>query len=118
MNRPASRPSWPALKGQDEPSVPPLSLGALVRKSALLNVSIVATALPVLALVGGPWGALAAAAVLVMVSVFLWTATFAAFSFLSLVRIFRGQGRVAARRRSRAATQAAGLADGWLDGPF
>jgi hypothetical protein len=109
---PASNP-----KGQGSDQAPPLSLGRLVRKSALLNAGIVLSALPMAALMGGP-GALGPTGVLLAaVSVFLWAATFAAFSAMSLSRIFRQQASTAARRPSRRPGGRDGVADRWMDGP-
>jgi hypothetical protein len=95
-----------------------MSLRSVVRKSALLNATIVLTSFPVLVFAGGPKAVVPALVIMAGVSFLVWAATYTVFSFVSLARIYRilasGEPRRPfARRRSHA-----GVSDRWLDGPY
>lgn len=86
----------------------------LVIRSALLNLGILATALPVLAFAAGAEGLDAVALVLGGVSLLVWAATFAAYSFISLASLFsRPKG---AKPGNDPAPAGGAMADPWLDG--
>lgn len=113
--------STPAT-GQEPPRSPqqygrPLSL---VRKSVLLNLGIVVTALPVLALAGNVQTLIPTLVVLGAISVFIWTATFTTVSLVSVAKIFEVQRTHAATatpaHRNRETTL--GVADKWMDSPL
>jgi hypothetical protein len=106
-----------ASKGAECPDAPPLKLRGLVRKTALLNLGIVATALPIAALTGDPMAFVVALVVVALVSLVAWASTFAAFSFLSLARIFRAQAERRSLQAARRAEGRNGVADRWMDGP-
>ena len=80
------------------PPEPTTRLGTLIAKSALLNFVIVVTSLPVLVLSGGKAALYPALAVMLAISIVLWAATYAAFTFVALARIFRFQAGRASRR--------------------
>lgn len=91
------------------------SLQSIVRKSALLNLAIVLTSCPVLLFVGGPKAAVPTLAIMAGISILVWSATFALFSFVSLVRIFWTPDPSVKRGGSH--PPAEGVSDHWLDGP-
>jgi hypothetical protein len=91
------------------------NLKRVLWKSALLNLVIVATALPVITYSAGPKSVVPALAVLAAVSVLVWTSTLAVFSAWSLVWIAWTQARRAARRSARRA-ESGGVGDPWVDG--
>ncbi len=100
---------------EPEPRGP--SLRSVVRKSALLNLTIILTSFPVLVFAGGPAAVIPVLAIMAGISVLIWSTTFALFSFVSLVRIFwspatAGKPHSPSRRRP-----ASGLTDRWLDEP-
>jgi hypothetical protein len=91
----------------------------LVQKSALLNLGIVVTALPVLAFAGEPKAVPLLLAILTAISVFIWAATFTVSSFFPLARIFRAQAMSGAKPRLRVRAREAGVVpDPWLDDPL
>ena len=100
-----------------EKELPALSLRSVVRKSALLNLTIVLTSFPVLVFAGGPKAIGAILAIMAGISILIWTATFSLFSFVSLARIFWTPASSVARRELPHRTDQAGVADRWLDGP-
>jgi hypothetical protein len=89
----------------------------LVQKSALLNLGVVVTALPVLAFAVEPKAVPLILAILTAISVFIWAATFAVSSFVPLARIFRAQAMNGAKPRPRVRAREAGVPDQWMDGP-
>lgn len=97
---------------------PPRQGLSLAQKSALLNLGIIVTALPVLSFAGNPKAAPAIFLILAAISLFIWVATFVAASFILLARIFLGQASRGAKPSHRAPAQAAGIPDEWLDSPF
>ena len=106
----------PVVPGhENEPAV--LSLRSVVRKSALLNVTIVLTSFPVLVFAGGPNAVRPTLAIMAGISFVIWAATFALFSFVSLARIFWTQEASAARHESFRRARDGGVVDRWLDGP-
>ncbi len=107
----------PASVQADADPSPAPSLRSIVRKSLLLNLVIVATSFPVLTLAGGPDAVAPALAIMVGISVVIWTATFTLFSLVSLVRIFRRPISTEKRLDLRV-MRAAGVSDRWLDGPI
>lgn len=100
---------------EQEPRGP--GLRSVVRKSVLLNLTIVLTSFPVLVFAGGPAAVIPVLAIMAGISVLIWSTTFALFSFVSLARIFWSPataGNPDGRSRRRPAS---GLADRWLDEP-
>jgi len=114
MNSPARK---PVLFSDDENESPAPGLRSIVRKSALLNLTIVLTSFPVLVLAGGPRAVMPVLAIMVGISILIWTATFALFSFVSLARIFATPVSSVARRELPRRAEQTGVADRWLDGP-
>jgi hypothetical protein len=114
MNPPTIK---PVILPCDRDDSPPLSLRRVVRNSALLNVVIVLTSSPVLVLAGGPKAVVPTLAIMAGISVVIWTATFALFSFASLARIFWTPVSSVPKRDPPAVTEEPGVADRWLDGP-
>jgi len=100
---------------ENEPPAP--NLGSVVRKSALLNLTIVLTSLPVLIIAGGPEAVVPILEIMAGISVVIWSATFALFSLSSLPRLFRTPVSSVARRHPGHPAEEAGVADRWLDGP-
>jgi len=114
MNPPTRKPVlFPGY--ENEPPAP--SLRSIVRKSALLNLTIVLTSFPVLVFAGGPQAVGPTLAIMAGISILIWTTTFALFSFVSLAQIFWTPASSAARRELPQRTDQAGVADRWLDGP-
>ena len=94
------------------------SLRSIVRKSALLNLTIILTSFPVLVFAGGPRAVVPALAIMAGISVVVWTATFTLFSFITLARIFWTPASSLARGEPlHHHRREAGVADRWLDGP-
>lgn len=93
--------------------LPAPNLRRLVWKSALLNFGIFLSALPLAWFMGGTKVIAPALGLLLVVSLFVWSATFAISAFLSLCWIFRSQNQ----RRLQPSTNGIGVADNWLDGP-
>jgi hypothetical protein len=101
----------------EDPEPPAPSLGSVVRKSALLNAVIVLTSFPVLVSAGGPNAVVLTFAIMAGISVLIWTATFALFSFASFPRIFRPRAAHATQRVLFLPADDPGVADRWLDAP-
>jgi hypothetical protein len=114
MNQPTLKPV--ILPGYKSESPGP-SLRSIVRKSALLNLTIVLTSFPVLVLAGGPKAIAPTLAIMVGISVLIWTCTFTLFSFVSLARIFWIPVSPVAGREPPHPAEQADVADRWLDGP-
>lgn len=74
--------------GSDESQSPAPRLRSVVRKSALLNVTIFVTSFPVLVYEGGPKAIVPALEILAAISVLIWTATFTLYFFMTLPRLF------------------------------
>lgn len=108
----------PLIDLGDEQEPPRMSLRSVIRKSALLNVTVILTSFPVLVLAGGPRAILPALAVMIGISFIIWAATYAVFSFVSLARIFRILSSGDVRYHSARPRGQAGVADRWLDGPY
>jgi len=115
MSLPAPKPVSITRDG-DEATAP--SLRSVVRKSALLNLTVILTSFPVLVLAGGPKALVPALAIMAGVSVLIWTATYTVFSFVSLAQIYRILSSGGTRHRDAARRGHSGLADRWLDGPL
>jgi hypothetical protein len=96
---------------------PAPSLRRVVRNSALLNLVIVLTSCPVLVIAGGPNAVYPTLAVMVAISVLIWTTTFALFSFVTLPRLFRTPVSSVNLYDPTLPAEEAGVADPWLDGP-
>jgi anti-anti-sigma regulatory factor len=103
------------LSGSGELSSAP-SLQNIVRKSALLNLVIVLTSFPVLVFAGGMKAVVPALAIMAGITLLIWTATFALFSFVSLPRIFRTPLSSLTLRDSARTAEQAGVSNPWLDG--
>src|SRR4051794_3899391 len=106
-----------ARTGQSRTPIPMSGFGGLVRKTALLNLGIILSATAIAATLRRPASFLIIAFVVPMVSVVLWATTFAISAFVSLCRIFWGQGLRGTRRSPRHLTGGGGVGDPWLDGP-
>jgi hypothetical protein len=100
---------------RNEPPAP--SLRRIVRKSALLNLMVVLTSCPVLIFAGGPKAVYPTLDIMAGITVLIWIATFALFSFASFPRLFRPPVSPVMRRDPTLPPQEAGVADRWLDGP-
>ena len=74
------------------------SLRKIVRKSVLLNVVIVLTSFPVLVYSGGLKAIVPTLEIMVGISVLIWTATFALFSFVTFPRLFQAPASLAKPR--------------------
>lgn len=110
-----SKPNPLGVPGSENEAAAP-SLRSIIRKSALLNLTIVLTSFPVLVFAGGPNAVLPTLAIMAGISVVVWTATFTLFSFVSLARIFWTPASSAARGEPPHPAREAGVADRWLDG--
>ena len=110
-------PPKPAIASHDRSISSAPRLRGIVRKSALLNVAIVLTSLPVLLFAGGPQAILPTLAIMVGISFLIWTSTFALFSFVSLAHLFWSPGSSARGRAMPISTSESGVGDRWLDGP-
>jgi hypothetical protein len=89
----------------------------VIRKSALLNLVIVLTSLPVLLWSGGPNTVGVSLAIMVGISLIIWAFTFAVFTFVSLPRVFRLPEQSGKPRPSARSGQPNAVRDRWLDGP-
>jgi hypothetical protein len=96
---------------------PAPSLRSVVRKSALLNLVIVLTSCPILLTAGGPKAVYPTLAIMAAISIVIWTATFALFSFAVLPRLFCTRARNVVRHTPDPGSEESGVADRWLDGP-
>jgi hypothetical protein len=114
MNPPTLRTEM--LRGRDNESPAP-SLRSVVRKSALLNLTIVLTSFPVLVYAGGPNAVVPTLKIMAGISLLIWTCTFTLFSFVSLARLFWMPVSSGKRSEPRHPAKEAGVADRWLDGP-
>jgi hypothetical protein len=101
----------------DKDDSPPPSLRRVVRNSALLNVVIVLTAAPVLVFTGGLKAVVPTLAIMAGISVLIWTATFALFSFASVARILWTPVPTKICVDPVLSSEEPGIADRWLDGP-
>src|SRR4051812_43370017 len=111
---PAVKSDW---KGRGRTPIPERGPLGLVRKTALLNLGILLSALAIGAYLGSPANFLILLFLVPMVSIVLWSATFAISAFVSLSRIFWEQGLRGTRRSPRHRTGGGGGGDPWLDGP-
>ncbi len=84
---------------------------SVVRKSALLNLVIVATSFPALVSAGGPLAVGPVLLLLSVISAVLWALTFALFSFASLFRLFQ----TPSRKHPLPIPRGGDLRDPWLD---
>jgi hypothetical protein len=114
MNSPTLKPV--IVPGKENESPAP-SLRSVVRKSALLNLVIVLTSLPVLIFAGGPKAVVPTLEIMAGISVLIWTTTFTLFSFVSLAWIFWTPVSTVKRTDPPRPANEAGVADRWLDGP-
>jgi hypothetical protein len=102
------------LAASEEP--PALSLRRIVRNSAQLNLVIVLTSCPVLISAGGMKAIYPTLAIMASISVIIWAATFALYSFAALPMIFRLPAPRPAHQELIFPAEENGLADPWLDG--
>lgn len=100
----------------DHSDWPAPDLSSLARKSALLNLTIVVTVLPVMTFAGGPGSVAPTAVLLLAISGLIWVATLAGYSFVSLARLFVLPRSGKGRRRPVAPAGGQGVEDAWLDG--
>jgi len=114
MSRPMS--SLVIIRGSEDQS-PASRFRLIAYKSALLNAVIVLTSFPVLALAGGPRGVVPTVIIMTGLTLLIWTATFALFSCVTIVRLLWTTFSSESRRKPPIAAQRAGVADRWLDGP-
>lgn len=105
------------MKGQGRSDEPNRSGLGLCSKTTLLNLGIVLSALPIAALAGGPEAIVPAVAPVAILSIAVWSATFAISAFVALSRIFWGLGLWGPRRSPRHPAGLGGVGDEWLDGP-
>jgi hypothetical protein len=113
MSLPTTKPVMGSVAGDNH--LRP-SLRGTIRKSALLNVAVVLTSLPVLVFAGGPRAIIPSLAIMAGISFLIWSATFAVFSFVSLARIFLTPVLTGKPRDSIDRRKQSGVADPWLDG--
>jgi hypothetical protein len=106
-----------SVKGRDGNAAPPLKLHSLVWRSALLNLVIALTALPVMVFAGGPGAVVPALAVMAAVSALIWVATLTAFFLVSIARMFWRLGVLGFQHPHGRSKSNGGLADEWIDGP-
>ena len=74
--------------GSDKTQSPAPRLRSVVRKSALLNLTIFVTSFPVLVYEGGPTAVVPALEILAAISVLIWIVTFTLYFFVTLPRLF------------------------------
>jgi hypothetical protein len=103
------------IRGNENESEGP-SLRSVVRKSALLNATIVLTSFPVLVYAGGPQAVVPTLKIMVGISLLIWIATYTLFSFVSLARIFWAPVSSGKRSNRPHREKETGVADRWLDG--
>ena len=106
-----------AVKGQDDKAIPTLKFRSLMWRSALLNLAVVLTALPVMASVGGPKALVPALEVLSGISLLIWLVTFAAFYVLSIIRALIHICLYKQQYSHESLDGGDSLADYYLDGP-
>jgi hypothetical protein len=104
-----------ALEGWGRTPIPASGFRGLVRETALLNLGILLSALAIGAYLGSPANFLILLFLVPMVSILLWSASFAISGFVSLSPIFWGQGLW--ERRPRYQEGGGDVGDDWLDGP-
>ena len=114
MDTPTLKPM--IIRGNEDDS-PASRFRGIVRKSALLNLVIVLTSFPVLVLAGGPRAVVPTLAIMAAITVLIWTATFTLFSCVSIGRLLWTVSSSGTRRKPPERSEAAGVADRWLDGP-
>ncbi len=85
-----------------------------IRKSALLNVTVILTSFPVLVFAGGAQSLVPCLAIMAGISLLIWSVTFALFSFVSLFGVFFMPAAGKPRKRTQQVT-GEGLSDRWLD---
>jgi hypothetical protein len=85
MSPPTTKKEW---IGSDETQSPAPRLRSVVRKSALLNLTIFVTSFPVLVYEGGPEAIVPALEILAAISVLIWIVTFTLYFFVTLPRLF------------------------------
>jgi hypothetical protein len=107
----------PVIAAGDENESPASEFRSVVRKSALLNVVIVLTALPVLVAAGGPRAVVPTLAIMAGITLMIWTATFTVFSCISIGRLLWTTFSAGTRRKPPLPARDVGLGDRWLDGP-
>jgi hypothetical protein len=107
----------PLIIGGREDDSPTSRFRGIVRKSALLNLVIVLTSLPVLVPAGGPMAVVPALAIMAAITVVIWTATFILFSCASIGRLLLAASSAGTRRKPPHPLNRAGVADRWLDAP-
>jgi hypothetical protein len=105
------------VSGKQAETPVPGRFRSIVRKSALLNVAIVLTSFPVLVYAGGPKAVIPTLEIMAGISVLIWVATFALFSFVTFPRIFRTPVSLVKRRDALNPANETVVADRWLDGP-
>ena len=113
MNPPALQRDM--IRGNENESEAP-NLRSVVRKSALLNATIVLTSFPVLVYAGGPQAIVPTLKIMVGISLLIWIATYTLFSFVSVARVFWGPVSSGKRSNRPHREKEAGVADRWLDG--
>jgi hypothetical protein len=113
MNSPTLNPVF--VPGNEDEAPAP-SLPSVVGKSVLLNLVIVLTSCPVLIFAGGPKAVVPTLEIMAGISVLIWTATFAVFSFVSIARICWTPISTLKRIDPPSSQNGAGVADHCLDG--
>jgi hypothetical protein len=96
---------------------PASSFRRIIHKSALLNAVIILTSFPVLVVAGGPNAVVPTVAIMIGITVLIWSATFTLFSCVALGRILWTACSTGTGRKPRYTASKAGVADRWLDGP-
>ena len=94
---------------------PPPRLRSVVRKSALLNLTIFITSFPVLVYEGGPKAVVPALEIMAAISFLIWTATFTLYFFVTLPRLFLKPVSAVSRPDVVHPENEAGGADHWLN---
>jgi len=107
----------PVIIRDNQDEFPAWSFRGVVRRSALLNVVIVLTSLPVLLLAGGLRAVVPTLVIMVGITLMIWTATFALFSCFSIGRLLWTTFSSGTRRKPPVAARNVGVGDRWLDGP-
>jgi hypothetical protein len=118
MRRAPSTSVKSTFKGRGRTGVPSSGHAGLIRKTALLNLGIILSALVMGAYLGSRVGLLILLCIVPLISIVLWSATFAISAFVLLIRIFWGQASRLPRSFPRYPTAESGVGDEWLDGPY
>lgn len=105
-----------ASKDEGPADVPTPDVGQFIKKSALLNLGIAASALVMAATLGPSSGEFIATLVL-MTILLVWVLTFLAAVLVISVANSRRLARLLRQQSRRRAALAGDLADAWLDGP-